>query len=104
MKEVKWTETAIKSLKETSDFILEHWETDVNESFVEQLNHRITQVQNNPELAPAYENSSIRRLIIHRNVSLFYVNTPQLIKILLIWDNRQDADSLLSKFNNNRIK
>lgn len=97
MKEVQWTETARRTLQETSDFILELWNTDVNEEFVEQLDYRITQLQNNPELAPAFENTQIRRLIIHRTVSLFYVNTPQFIKILVIWDNRQDADRLLEK-------
>ncbi len=97
MKEVQWTETARRTLQETSDFILELWSTDVNKEFVEQLDYRIKQLQNNPELAPAFENTQIRRLIIHRTVSLFYVNTPQFIKILVIWDNRQDADKLLDK-------
>ena len=97
MKEVQWTETARRTLQETSDFILELWNTDVNEEFAEQLDHRITQLQNNPELAPAFENTQIRRLIIHGTVSLFYANTPQFIKILVIWDNRQDADKLLKK-------
>jgi plasmid stabilization system protein ParE len=97
MKEVQWTETARRTLQETSDFILELWNTDVNKEFVEQLDYRIGQLQNNPKLAPAFDNTHIRRLIIHKTVSLFYVNTPQFIKILVIWDNRQDADKLLEK-------
>lgn len=97
MKKVQWTETARRTLQETSNFILELWSTDVNEEFVEQLDYRISQLQNDPELAPTFENTPIRRLIIHRTVSLFYVNTPQFIKILVIWDNRQDADRLLEK-------
>ncbi|AXI99714.1 Plasmid stabilization system protein ParE [Cyclonatronum proteinivorum] len=84
MKEVQWTVTAIKTLQETSDFILEVWGTDVNKQFVEQLDYRIEQLQNNPELAPAFENTQFRRLVVHRTVSLFYVNTPQFIKILVI--------------------
>ncbi|MEX2600248.1 MAG: type II toxin-antitoxin system RelE/ParE family toxin [Balneolaceae bacterium] len=97
MKEVQWTETARRTLQETSDFILTIWNTDVNKEFIKQLDYRITQLQNNPELAPAFENTQIRRLVVHRAVSLFYVNTPQFIKILVIWDNRQDADKLLEK-------
>jgi plasmid stabilization system protein ParE len=97
MKEVLWTVTARKSLQETSRFILELWSSDVNDEFIELLDHRISQLQNNPEIAPAFDNTAIRRLIVHSNVSLFYVNTPQFIKILLIWDNRQDADRLLKK-------
>ena len=99
MKEVQWTETARRTMQETSNFILELWGTDVNKEFVEQLDYRIEQLQNNSELAPAFENTQIRRLIIHRTVSLFYVNTPQFIKILVIWDNRQDAGKLLDKLN-----
>lgn len=99
MKEVRWTETAIRTLQETSDFILELWDTDVSEKFIEQLDFRIAQLQNDPEIAPSFKDTHIRRLIIHKTVSLFYVNHPQFIKILVIWDNRQEADKLLKKLN-----
>lgn len=52
MKKVQWTETARRTLQETSNFILELWNTDLNEEFVEQLDYRISQLQNDPELAP----------------------------------------------------
>lgn len=84
MKEVKWTETARKTLKETSDFILELWNSKINEEFIQQFDYRIMQLQNNPGLGSAFENTQIRRLIIHKNVSLFYINTPQHIKLLVI--------------------
>lgn len=41
MKEVRWTETGISTLQETSDFILELWNSDVIEEFLEQLDYRI---------------------------------------------------------------
>lgn len=55
MKEVRWTETAIRTLQETSDFILELWDTDVSEKFIEQLDFRIAQLQNDPEIARAFK-------------------------------------------------
>uniref|UniRef100_UPI0040489CEC type II toxin-antitoxin system RelE/ParE family toxin n=1 Tax=Roseivirga sp. TaxID=1964215 RepID=UPI0040489CEC len=57
MKEVLWTETAKKTLQETSDFILELWNSNINDAFVEQLEYRINQLQNNPELGPAFQNT-----------------------------------------------
>lgn len=84
MKEVQWTETARGTLQETSNFIVKLWDVDVNEEFVEHLDYRIIQLQSDPELAPTIENTQIRRLIIQRTVSLFYVNTPQFIKILVV--------------------
>lgn len=97
MKDVLWTRTARKSLQETSEFILELWNSKIKEEFIEQLDYRIKQIQHNPEIAPKYKDKQIRRLVIHKTVSLFYTETPGYIKLLLIWDTRQDSDRLLDK-------
>lgn len=60
MKEVRWTETARKTLQETSEFILEIWDKDVHEEFVDQLDYRIKQLRINPELGPPFRDSQIR--------------------------------------------
>lgn len=97
MKEVRWTETAKQTLNETSEFILDLWTEQVNENFLDQLEYRIGQLQRNPELGPAFEKTNFRKLIIHKTVSLFYVNKRDFIKLLVIWDNRSDPDQLLEK-------
>lgn len=97
MKEVRWTETAKQTLQETSDFILELWDSKIKEEFLDQLEYRIEQLQRNPELGPPFENTLFRKLIVHKNVSLFYTNNLEYIKILVIWDNRSDPDELLEK-------
>jgi len=50
MKEVRWTETAKQTLRATSDLILELWNAQINEEFLDQLEYRIKQLQHNPEL------------------------------------------------------
>jgi plasmid stabilization system protein ParE len=97
MKKVQWTKTARKTLQETSDFILEQWNPKINNIFIEQLEFRIIQLQKNPELGATFENTQIRRLVIHKTVSLFYLNRDQYIQLLVVWDNRQDPDKLLKK-------
>ncbi|MEP2024468.1 MAG: type II toxin-antitoxin system RelE/ParE family toxin [Reichenbachiella sp.] len=97
MKEVRWTETAKQTLQETSDFILELWDSRIKEEFLDQLEYRIEQVQRNPELGSSLEHTPFRKLIVHKTVSLFYVNDLEYIKILVIWDNRSDPDELLEK-------
>ncbi|QNL22218.1 type II toxin-antitoxin system RelE/ParE family toxin [Hyphobacterium sp. CCMP332] len=97
MKDVRWTRTAKKSLQETSEFILELWNLKIKEEFIEQVDYRIKQIQRNPKIAPKFKDNQIRRLVIHNTVSLFYIDKPKYIKLLLIWDNRQDPDSLLDK-------
>ena len=97
MKEVRWTQTAKNTLQETSDFILELWNAKVQDQFLDQLEFRISQLQRNHELGSRFEETSYRKLIIHKTVALFYIDHPNYIKLLVIWDNRQDPDKILDK-------
>lgn len=90
MKRVIWAPTARRSLRRTSDFISELWNEQVKTEFLNQLNFRVEQIQRNPELAPTFDDSEVRKLVIHKSVSLFYLNQPDHIRLLLIWDNRQN--------------
>ncbi|WP_268123668.1 type II toxin-antitoxin system RelE/ParE family toxin [Roseivirga pacifica] len=94
-KKILWTPTAKDSLKATVSFIRLVWNDQVVEEFLDQLDIRITQVQDNPEIAPAFENSKFRRLLIHKTTSLFYTSHPEHIKLLLVWDNRQNPTALI---------
>lgn len=94
---VLWTPVAKKSLVETVDFIFEIWNDQIADEFLSQLDHRIQQIRDNPELAPPFKNSEVRQLNIHKTVSLFYRNYSEYLKLLLIWDNRQNPVLLLEK-------
>jgi plasmid stabilization system protein ParE len=94
MKKVIWAPTARRSLRRTSYFISDLWNEQVKTEFLNQLNFRVEQIQRNPELAPTFEDSQVRKLVIHKSVSLFYLNQPNHIKLLLIWDNRQNPAEL----------
>lgn len=97
MKRVIWAPIAKKSLKQTSDFISELWNEQVKDEFLNQLDFRISQIQENPELAPTFDDSDIRKLVIYKSVSLFYLNSAEYLKLLLIWDNRQNPFELYRK-------
>ena len=97
MKQVIWTPIAKESLQHTVDFIQQLWNDQIVEEFLNQLDYRITQIRRNPELAPAFSQSEFRQLLIHKTVSLFYRNYPNYIKLLLIWDNRQNPAELSQK-------
>jgi plasmid stabilization system protein ParE len=92
MKKVVWSPTARKSLKQTVAFIIELWNEDVAKDFLNLLNYRIEQVQRNPALGPKFHDSRIRKLVIHKTISIFYLEKPQHLKLLLVWDSRQDPE------------
>jgi len=95
---VLWTPIGIASLGETVNFITELWDSEVADQFLNQLDYRIKQIQRNPEIAPPFKNSEFRQILIHKSVSLFYKSSPEYVKLLLVWDNRQDPSQLFEKF------
>lgn len=103
MKKLIWTPTASRSLQEVTNFVGELWTEQIVDEFLNQLDFRIEQIRNNPELAPTFQNSDIRQLLIHKSVSLFYRNTPEHLKLLLVWDNRQNRTELLQKLKDANI-
>jgi len=92
-----WTPVAKNSLEEVVNFISALWNDQVADEFLSQLDYRIEQIQHNPEIAPAFKNSEFRQLLIHKSVSLFYRNYSEYLKILLVWDNRQNPKQLFEK-------
>lgn len=93
-KKVIWSPTARKSLRQTSNFISECWNEQVKLEFLNQLNFRIKQIQKHPKLAPTFDDSEVRKLVIHKSVSLYYQDLTEHLRLLLIWDNRQDSSRL----------
>ena len=97
MKKLIWTPTARISLQDTYDFLVELWNEKVAEEFLNQLDYRISQIQKNLELAPTFELREFRQLLIHKTTSLFYRNFPGYIKLLLVWDTRQNQADMLNR-------
>ena len=97
MRRVIWTPLAQNSLKEVVDFLETKWSDQIVEKFLNQVDYRIEQIRENPELAPSIKQTPFRQLLIHETTSLFYRNHPDHIKVLLVWDNRQDPAKLLKK-------
>ena len=89
-----WTPIGLASLKESKKFILKHWNEKVLEHFLNLVDKRIEQLLSNPELAPRVEFTQYRKLLIHKNISIFDTLDSELIKVLLVWDNRQDPKEL----------
>lgn len=98
-----WTPIGLESLKEAQSFILEHWNEQVLDYFLDLIDKRIEQLKSNPKLAPIIESTEYRKLLIHKNVSIFYTLESKIIKILLVWDNRQDPGILKEKLTDANI-
>jgi plasmid stabilization system protein ParE len=96
-RKIFWTPIGLESLRVAQSFILVHWNQHVLDYFLDLIDKRIDQLKSNPKLAPKVESTEYRKLLIHKNVSIFYTLESEIIKILLVWDNRQDPRTLKEK-------
>lgn len=94
-----WTPLGLKSLETTTNFIEEHWDKDVVEIFLDQLDERIVQLKMNPEIGPTYEGTQFRQLHIHSQVTLFYEINIDYVSLILVWANKQDPKELQNRLN-----
>jgi len=97
---VVWTDVAIQSLKETNHFILETWNELIAHEFLSSIDKTIELLTQNPMLGISVKSTNYRRALLNRHISLFYEVSTAELKILLIWDNRQDPDKLIDRIKN----
>lgn len=97
MKTLIWTPIALKSLQETVDFLEIQWHSTVVDEFMDSLEQKLNLVQSNAALGPRIGTGEIRRMLVHPHISLFYQEEVSHIKLLLVWDNRQNPDMLFEK-------
>jgi len=92
--QVYWTDIAIDSLNAVHAFVEGKWGQTIADNFLELVDQSITLLQSQPEIGHKTMGTEFRSLVIHKNVSLFYDFQIDLLKILLVWDNRQDPATL----------
>ncbi len=93
-KEIYCSPIAIESYLDIKDYIKSIWDVKIVEEFENLVDERIEQLRQNNFIAPIIENTSYRKLVIHKNTSIIYDITEELVRIHLVWDNRQDPKGL----------
>lgn len=97
MTNVFWTDYAKASLQLTMDFLEIKWGNQLKEELIDLIDARINQVVLNPNIAPFLEGTEYKRLLIHKHLTVFYTIISNGIKIILVWDNRQNPYTLVEE-------
>ncbi|MCE7996059.1 MAG: type II toxin-antitoxin system RelE/ParE family toxin [Roseivirga sp.] len=92
--QVLWTDIAIDSLNNVYRFALNKWNEVLAENLLELVDRSIDSIINHPDIGISIPNTSFRYLIMHKHLSLYYQCKKDSLKILLIWDNRQNPKAL----------
>jgi plasmid stabilization system protein ParE len=95
MMQIYWSRNAKSDYWSNIDFIIEHWDLSVAQSFIEKTNRTILVIQNNPEAYPISDYKNVRRAVIIPQIVLFYrINSDESIDLLRIWSSFQNPEKL----------
>lgn len=82
-------------LEKLFEYLLKNWSFKVKSDFIKKLDKNISLIKFHPESFPQSAiDPALRKCVITRQTTLFFKFDEKEIKILTIFDNRQNPDKL----------
>lgn len=77
------------------DYLVENWSLKVKSDFIRKLDKNISLIKTQPEIFPQSDkNPNLRKCVVTKHTTIFFRFTDKEIRILTIFDTRQDPDKL----------
>ena len=94
MRSIFWSETAKLDYWKNIDYLLENWTTTEAKYFIEQVDEFLQLLENgNLEFEPTHY-KNVFRLVISKQITLFYRINQNQIELLRFWNNYQNPKKL----------
>lgn len=95
---IKTTSVATKSFQQNINYLKENWTIKEVKHFIKKTDSIISLLKVSPKTFQKWEhNSSIRKVLVVKQVTLFYRIKETKVDILLFWNNYKNPD-YLNKF------
>jgi len=86
---------AERKIEKLFDYLIENWSFKVKSDFVKKLDKNISLIRSQPEIFPhSHKYPNLRKCVVTRQTTLFFKFTDKEIRILTIFDTRQNPDKL----------
>jgi len=97
-REIRLSNRAIKKLESILVYLEEEWSAKVKHDFIQKLDKSLKQIQKHPYSFPESEKiQGLRKCIVTRQTTVFYKYSNTTIDVVIIFDNRQNPESLLNE-------
>lgn len=93
-----WSDEALNNLKEIIEYLEKHWTEKEIKKFIQLLEKRLSYIQNNPFLFSESDGGKgLRKSVLSRQTSIFYIVVANQIRIVTVFDNRQNPQRLFDQ-------
>jgi plasmid stabilization system protein ParE len=91
---VVWTDEALADYYQNIDYLLKEWTNQVALDFIEDVDAAISLIVSRPELFPLTDYREIRKVVVRKQITLFYKISDNSIQLIRFWNNYQDPSRL----------
>lgn len=89
---IKWSVRAVNDFNQIIRYLSENWNEREIKKFVRQIDKNIDYIQTSPSAFPATScRPGLRRCVVSKIHTLYYLIQGKTIYLITIWDNRQDV-------------
>ncbi len=93
-----WSDEALNNLKGIIEYLENRWTTREIKKFAQLLDKQLKLIENNPLLfAESDKSNGLRKSVLSRQTTSYYVIINHDIWIITLFDNRQNPNKLIGK-------
>ena len=94
MRKLEFSNRSLKEIKNIVEYLNSKWSERISKKFLNKLKENIDLIQLNPELFPISEFEELRKCVVSKQISVFFVIKKNKIYIVSVFDTRQNPNKI----------
>lgn len=94
MRKLEFSERSLKEIRNTVDYLKVKWSERISDNFLKELKRNIDLIQINPELFPISEFEGLRKCVVSKQTSVFFIIKNNIVYIVSVFDTRQNPNKI----------
>ncbi len=94
MRKLEFSNRSLKEIRIIVDYLNSKWSEKTSKKFLNKLKENIDLIQINPELFPISEFEELRKCVVSKQTTIFFIIEKNKIYIVSVFDTRQNPNKI----------
>ncbi|MBC5835744.1 type II toxin-antitoxin system RelE/ParE family toxin [Flavobacterium sp. F372] len=94
MRKLEFSNRSLKEIRIIVDYLNSKWSEKTSKKFLNKLKENIDLIQINPELFPVSEFEELRKCVVSKQTTVFFIIEKNKVYIVSVFDTRQNPNKI----------
>jgi plasmid stabilization system protein ParE len=94
MRKLEFSNRSLKEIRIIVDYLNSKWSEKTSKKFLNKLKENIDLIQINPELFPISEFEELRKCVVSKQTTVFFIIEKNKVYIVSVFDTRQNPNKI----------